>query len=128
VGPVKRQISRHAAPLRRESTDAERLLWSRLRDRRLNGWKFRRQHTIGPFIADFVCLELMMIVEADGGQHSEEADASRTAYLRRQGFRVVRYWNNDILQNLDGVLEHLASLLGDQATSSPAYGRGGTQA
>jgi len=111
MGPVRRQISRHAAPLRRDGTDAERLLWSRLRDRRLNGWKFRRQHSLGPFIVDFVCIERMLVVEADGGQHSGEVDAGRTAYLRRAGYRLVRYWNNDILGNIDGVLEDLASLL-----------------
>ena len=60
---------------------------------------------------DFICLEKKLIVEADGGQHSEEVDAARTAYLRARGFRVVRYWNNDILKNIDGVLEHLASVL-----------------
>jgi very-short-patch-repair endonuclease len=105
--PVKRQISPHAAPLRRNSTDAERLLWSKLRARRLGGWKFRRQHTIGPYIADFVCLERMLVVKADGGQHNEQADRVRSGYLRSQGYRVVRYWNHDILRNIDGVLESL---------------------
>jgi len=103
---MKRQISPHAASLRRHRTDAERLLWSRLRGRRL-GWKFRFQHSIGPFVADFVCLERRLIVEADGGQHSPQADRSRSAYLRNRGFRIVRFWNNDILQNTDGVLETL---------------------
>jgi len=110
MAPVKRQISPHAAPLRRESTDAERLLWSRLRDRRL-GWKFRRQHTLGRFIADFVCLERKLIVEADGGQHNPVADRPRAAYLRRRGFRIVRFWNHDILGNIDGVLEALLIIL-----------------
>jgi very-short-patch-repair endonuclease len=108
--PVKRQISPHAAPLRRLATDAERLLWSRLRGRRL-GWKFRFQHSIGPFVADFVCLERRLIVEADGGQHNPQADRARNAYLRNRGFRIVRFWNNDILQNIDGVLETLVIIL-----------------
>jgi very-short-patch-repair endonuclease len=110
VPPVKRQISPHAAPLRRHATDAERLLWSRLRGRRL-GCKFRFQHSIGPFVADFACLERKLIVEADGGQHGSEQDRSRTAYLRKRGFRIVRFWNHDILQNIDGVLETLKILL-----------------
>jgi very-short-patch-repair endonuclease len=104
---VKRQISPHAAPLRRNSTDAERLLWSKLRSRQLDGWKFRRQHTIGPYIADFVCLERMLVVEANGGQHDEAVDRVRSEYLKNKGFRIVRYWNHDILQNIDGVLESL---------------------
>jgi very-short-patch-repair endonuclease len=110
VPPVKRQISPHAAPLRRFATDAERLLWSRLRGRRL-GCKFRFQHSIGPFVTDFVCLERRLIVEADGGQHSAKADRARTAWLCNRGFRIVRFWNHDILQNIDGVLETLKILL-----------------
>ena len=112
--PVRRQISRHAAPLRRAMTDAERALWLVVRDRRLAGHKFRRQVTIGPYIADFVCLERSLIVEADGGQHNEEADAARTRYLTSQGFRVIRFWNNDVLQNLTGVLETLLIVLEEQ--------------
>jgi very-short-patch-repair endonuclease len=108
--PVKRQISVHAASLRRLATDAERLLWSRLRARRL-GWKFRFQHTIGPFVGDFVCLKRKLVVEADGGQHNPEIDRARTAYLRRRGFRVVRFWNHDILQNIDGVLQTILLIL-----------------
>ena len=108
--PVKRRISPHAAQLRRFSTDAERLLWSRLRGRRL-GWKFRFQHTIGPFVADFVCLDRKLIVEADGGQHDAQSDRSRTAYLRKRGFRVIRFWNHDILQNVDGVVETILTIL-----------------
>jgi very-short-patch-repair endonuclease len=108
--PVKRQISRHAATLRRAMTDAERLLWSRLRARRL-GWKFRSQHSIGPFVADFVCLKRKLIIEADGGQHNAAGDRPRTAYLRKRGFRVLRFWNNDILQNIDGVLATILLIL-----------------
>jgi very-short-patch-repair endonuclease len=100
----------HAAQLRRHSTDAKRLLWSRLRGRRL-GWKFRVQHTIGPFLADFACLERKLIVEADGGQHDPASDRARTANLRRRGFRIVRFWNHDILQNIDGVVETILIIL-----------------
>ncbi|MBX3566080.1 MAG: endonuclease domain-containing protein [Sphingomonas sp.] len=102
--PVRRQISPHAARLRRESTDVERIVWSALRNRQLGNYKFRRQSTIGPFIADFACLEAMLIVELDGSQHSEAADASRTRFLEERGFSILRFWNTDIVENLNGVL------------------------
>lgn len=108
--PVKRQISPHASQLRRLATDAERLLWSRRRGRQL-GYKFRFQHSVGPFVADFACLKRKLIVEADGGQHNPQADRARTAYLRKRGFRIVRFWNHDILRNIDGVIETLVIIL-----------------
>src|SRR5690606_36880806 len=86
-----------AKRLRRNMTDAERLLWKHLRAHRLNGHKFRRQHPIGPYIVDFVNLGANLIVEADGGQHNENAlDVDRDAWLQSQGFKVLRFWNNDI--------------------------------
>jgi very-short-patch-repair endonuclease len=97
-----------ARQLRREMTDAERLLWFLLRGRRLAGCKFRRQHPIGPYIADFVCLDHRLIVEADGGQHADArlaADELRTKWLMDQGWRVVRFWNGDILYRQNDVLE-----------------------
>lgn len=94
----------HARDLRRNATDAEQRLWHHLRDRRLGGFKFRRQATIGPFIADFACVELKLIVEADGGQHGGPGDAERTRQLEALGWTIVRFWNNDILANTDGVL------------------------
>lgn len=97
--------------MRREATDAEHRLWSRLRNRGLGGYKFKRQHTIGPYIADFVCLERRLIVEIDGSQHNEQVDGARTEYLRSRGLRIVRYWNNDLLQNTDGVLMSLLEIL-----------------
>ena len=119
MGVVRRTISPHAAPLRRDATDAETALWSELRARRLGGHKFRRQWTIGPYIADFCCLESALIVEADGGQHNEEADAGRTAYLTSQGFRILRFWNNDVLENLDGVLTTILQTLGGSKEEDP---------
>lgn len=107
-----RQANPHARRLRREMTDAERRLWYALRDRRFAGWKFRRQETIGPFIVDFVCMAARLIVEVDGGQHSEEADADRTAVLEARGFRMIRFWNNEVLGNLNGVMIRLAEALG----------------
>ena len=95
--------------LRRDSTEAEKVVWRALRNRQLSGHKFRRQHPIGQFVADFCCMEAMLIVEIDGGQHDRqaEADARRTSELERQGYRVVRFWNNEILGNLEGVLATL---------------------
>jgi very-short-patch-repair endonuclease len=107
-----------AQRLRRQLTDAERKLWSALRNRQLDGAKFRRQQPIGPFIADFVCQERRLIVEADGGQHAEStADDRRTAFRESKGYRVLRFWNNDILSNLDGVAEVIAAAL---STPHPA--------
>jgi very-short-patch-repair endonuclease len=92
-----------ARTLRATMTDAERRLWSVLRSRRLQGYKFRRQRPIGPFIADFACIEHRLVVEADGGQHLEgEYDARRTAWLEARGWRVLRFWNNEILANTEG--------------------------
>jgi len=86
-------------------TDAERALWRYLRQRQLGGHKFRRQVRIGPYIADFACLNPSIIIEVDGGQHAEARayDARRDDYMRGQGFRVLRFWNNDVLGNMEGV-------------------------
>src|SRR5262245_29275170 len=92
--------------LRGTQTDAERKLWLELRDRRLGGFKFVRQEAIGPYIVDFICREQKLIIEVDGGQHAESAkDVVRDAYLTRAGYRVMRFWNNDVLRNREGVLE-----------------------
>jgi very-short-patch-repair endonuclease len=93
-----------ARQLRRDSTDAERRLWAVLRDRRLGGHRFRRQYPLADFIVDFACTRHRLIVEADGGQHAEnEADLRRTAELQRLGWRVLRFWDNEILNNTEGV-------------------------
>ena len=95
--------------LRSRQTDAERKLWFAVRDRRLSGFKFVRQNeiteAIGPFIVDFVCRDKRLVVEVDGGQHADSAeDAARDAFLAGEGYRVIRFWNNDVLTNRDGVL------------------------
>jgi adenine-specific DNA-methyltransferase len=100
-------------------TDAERALWFALRNRRLEGFKFRSQWSLGPYVADFCCLEARLVVEVDGGQHDEKRDARRTAWLKQQGFRVVRFWNNDVLTNLDGVLEVIVAVLREQKEEDP---------
>jgi very-short-patch-repair endonuclease len=93
--------------LRNNPTEAERILWQHLRLRQLGGHKFRRQQPLGEFIVDFVCLEKRLVVEVDGGQHSSKVayDEQRTAWLEQQGFRVLRFWNNEVLQNIEGVGE-----------------------
>ena len=102
-----------ARKLRENQTDVEGKLWSRLRDRQLSGVKFRRQHPIGPFIVDFYCLERGLIVELDGSQHVQRntADKRRTRFLEGLGYRVLRFWNNDVLSNFDGVLERISEAL-----------------
>ena len=92
-------------------TDAERKLWYRLRAHRFNDAPFRRQAPIGPYIADFVCLQARLIVEVDGGQHSPERDATREGWLRDQGFQLIRFWNNDVHSNFDGVMQVIADAL-----------------
>ncbi len=97
-----------ARKLRRNQTDAEFKLWLHLRNRRLSGLKFRRQVPVSGFIADFLCEEAKLIVEVDGGQHAESAsDPARTAALQAAGFEVLRFWNNDVLQNVEGVLARI---------------------
>ncbi|MDR3498745.1 MAG: endonuclease domain-containing protein [Parvibaculum sp.] len=96
-----------ARALRRNQTDAEKKLWSVLRRDQL-GHSFRRQHPMGPYIVDFICLQARLVIEADGGQHSDdraEHDAKRTAWLEARGYKVLRFWNSDILQNIEGVTE-----------------------
>ncbi|HLM15974.1 MAG TPA: DUF559 domain-containing protein [Reyranella sp.] len=98
---------RYARDLRRKPTDSELLLWNRLRRRQIAGFKFRRQHSVGPYICDFACVEARVVVELDGSQHVEQSayDARRDAFLRSKGFRVLRFWNNDVLTQTEVVLE-----------------------
>lgn len=97
-----------ARELRRNATDAEKRLWTLLREK-LPSAKFRRQVPIGPYFADFASHAVRLVVELDGGQHEEAADAPRTAFLEREGYRVIRFWNHDVMQNLEGVLATIAA-------------------
>ena len=105
--------------LRRTMTEAEKLLWSHLRNRRLDGFKFKRQEWIGPFIADFLCMQAMLIVEVDGSQHGDHAgyDHDRDAYLKREGYRVLRVWNNEVTVDLEAVLIAIRAALSERVPS-----------
>ncbi len=102
----QQQTAERAQQLRQDATEVEKKLWGALRSRQLEGYKFRRQHPIDQYIADFVCLEERLVIELDGGQHADRVneDKSRTAYLESQGFRIIRFWNNEVIENLEGVL------------------------
>jgi very-short-patch-repair endonuclease len=102
-----------ARKLRVNGTEAERKLWSMLRNRQIRGMKFVRQFPIGPYIADFACREAALIIEVDGGQHDDEVDRARTADLNNEGYAVLRFWNNEVLNNLPGVHEAIVRVLGD---------------
>lgn len=99
--------------LRANMTAAERTLWSKIRQRQLGNARFRRQHAIGPFIVDFACVELKLAIEIDGGQHDEKSkqDVDRSRFLERQGWRVIRFWNHEILLNISGVIDVISASL-----------------
>ena len=110
---MKRPIDR-ARELRRDSTLAESAFWHAIRNRELGGFKFRRQQPIGPYIVDFICHDAKLVVELDGGQHAVVDETARTNRIQAEGYRVVRFWNNEILDNLDGVLETLLIRLSER--------------
>jgi very-short-patch-repair endonuclease len=103
-------------------TDAERKLWRHLRNRELGGWKFKRQYPVGPYIVDFICVEKNVVIEVDGGQHAETEtlDIERSAYLHKMGYRVVRFWNNEVLQETEAVLEAIFAILANSKQNSPS--------
>lgn len=109
-------LKQNVRNLKQNMTLAEQKLWYHLRSKRLNGIKFRRQLTIGGYIVDFVSMEHRLIIELDGGQHSEqiEYDERRTAFLNAQGYRVLRFWNNEVLQQTEAVLEKIIEMCGEK--------------
>lgn len=110
----KGQKRNRARELRKDMTPAERRLWTILQGRQLEGFRFRRQCPIGPYIADFACLEAKLLIEVDGGQHMDAvADVRRDTFLSREGFRVLRFWNNEVMTNLEGVRALIVSRLAD---------------
>jgi very-short-patch-repair endonuclease len=108
--PVSQELKNRARKLRSNQTDVEANLWRRLRDRKVFGAKLRRQHPIGPYIVDFFCPTLGLIIDLYGGQHADQsgADQARTCFLESRGYRVLRFWNNQVILQLDEVLEQIA--------------------
>ncbi|HEY8191813.1 MAG TPA: primosomal protein N', partial [Alphaproteobacteria bacterium] len=108
-----KQLTENARELRQNQTDVEKKLWHALNDRQLHGFKFRRQYAFHPYIADFACPEKNLIVELDGGQHAErqEYDCERTAFFEKNGFKVLRFWNNEVIESMDGILQTIADAL-----------------
>lgn len=104
-----------ARGLRQKQTDAEKVLWLRLKNKQLEGVKFQRQQPIGPYIVDFASLQSKLIIEIDGGHHNEEKlrekDEKRTMWLKERGYQILRFWNNEVLLNTDGVLERIREAL-----------------
>ncbi|MFC1681893.1 endonuclease domain-containing protein [Pseudomonadota bacterium] len=129
---AEKSLITRARSLRKNSTDAERLLWYHLRNRRMAGYKFKRQFIVGRYIVDFVCIDAKLVVELDGGQHGaqEQYDSKRTEFLEGKGYRVIRFWNNDVLLRTGNVLEEILSRLVDSHPSSrpsPLKGRRGNK-
>lgn len=104
-----------ARSLRKNMTEQERILWQYLRKRSINNFKFRRQYPIGNYIVDFVCLEKRLVIEIDGGQHNQSDnilyDQNRTQYIEKFGYKVIRFWNNEIESNIEGVYEEILKYL-----------------
>jgi very-short-patch-repair endonuclease len=98
-----------ARQLRANPTDAEKALWRHLRQRQLNGVRFRRQQPLGAYVVDFISFDAMLVVEVDGGQHATADESARDAFIRGEGFQVLRFWNNDVLSNIEGVLMTIAA-------------------
>jgi len=127
---MNENMTGRARLLRQRQTDAEAKLWSRLRNKQLNGWKFRRQVPRGRYVVDFFCAEAALVVEADGFQHFEERaehDQKRTCYLEEQGYRVLRFWNRDILTNMEGTVCAIYEALGEKPAPIPGISRGRKQ-
>ena len=115
-----------ARELRANATDAERVLWPAISARKVAGVRFNRQVPIGPYICDFVSKSLRFIIEVDGGQHSPDVDTPRTAYLEREGYRVLRFWNNDVLSKLDGVISRITDEIANMPSPDPSRMRDGS--
>jgi very-short-patch-repair endonuclease len=107
--PLPTSTRQHARDLRQSETDAERKLWYQLRAGRLNGMKFRRQHPVPPYIVDFYCEAMQLVVELDGSQHNVEFDRERTRFLEMRGLKILRYWDNEVLEQMRAVLEAIVN-------------------
>lgn len=114
--------------LRRNATEAERTLWRGISARKLAGVRFNRQFPVGQFICDFVSREYRLVIEIDGGQHAlaKDYDSRRTRFLEAQGYTVIRFWNNEVMDNLDGVLTRIENTLADMPSPTPSRRREGS--
>ncbi len=113
-GGCDRQLQvERARAMRKNPTEAEKKLWMVLRGKNLEGYKFRRQHPIGPYIVDFCCLKNKLVIEVDGGQHldQQKEDHQRTSFLESRGFHVLRFWNDEVLNRMDDVCDHIVQAL-----------------
>jgi len=122
--PLPSRSRANARDLRSTSTDAERELWFHLRAGRLHGLKFRRQHPIPPYIADFYCESAKLVVEVDGSQHDEASDAAKTRTLEARDLRLLRFWDNDVLSNTQAVLEAIVSAIEDRTLTPTPFPMG----
>ena len=115
--PLPTRTRKRSRALRQTSTEAERKLWYRLRAGRLNGYKFRRQHPIPPYVADFYCEAAHLIIELDGSQHDQAFDRVRTAYMDAQGLKTLRFWDNEALQQTDAILATILRVVDDRVST-----------
>jgi very-short-patch-repair endonuclease len=118
---ISEKTTSNARALRGDMTDVERILWHAIRRKQIPDCRFRRQHPIGQYIADFACIDKRCVIELDGGQHQVQLayDEKRTAYMQSQGWRVLRFWNNEVVENLNGVLAKISEVLSTQPPSQP---------
>jgi very-short-patch-repair endonuclease len=123
---MKKDLTNIARGLRRNATDAEKALWQRLSRRQTGGFKFRRQQPIGKYVVDFVTFDKKLVIELDGGQHKiqKDEDKKRDKWFEEQGFRVLRFWNNDLFENLEGILELVREKLLSPSPDPSRQGRG----
>ena len=124
--PLGNRTNTNAAKLRALQTKAERTFWFAARDRRLGGFKIRRQVSIGPYVVDFLCVEAKLVIELDGGQHEPATDANRTNAIQALGYRVIRFWNTDVFNNLEGVETALLDCLRARTLTLPSPKRRGS--
>ncbi len=121
---MKERLIKFAKAMRHQPTNAEAIIWTALRGARLHGCKFKRQQPIGVYIVDFVCFECELVVEIDGGQHDVSEDLARTSWLQSQGFRVLRFWNNEVTERKDDVLESIIRALREYPSPQPLSHKG----
>jgi very-short-patch-repair endonuclease len=123
---MEERLVKFAKAMRRQPTSAEAVIWAALRGARLQGFKFKRQQPIGAYIADFVCFERGLVVEIDGGQHADDVseDQARSNWLQGQGFRVLRFWNNEVIERKDDVLESIIRALREYPSPQPLSRKG----